>query len=73
MAAAPSYVFTRVAKMLGKDEALLENIAIMSMDPKDCRRTIIDLDDEVSTTAVTPSDVENFEEPLADLRPDELP
>ena len=53
--AASSYVFTiaRVARMLGENEALLEDIALMSMDPEDGRLTIIDLDDEVSTTAFT--------------------
>lgn len=70
--AAPSYVFTiaRVAKMLGEDEALLEDIALMSMDPEDGRLTIIDLDDEVSTTAFTPTGVENLKELLADLKQD---
>ena len=73
--AAPSYVFTiaRVARMLGEDEALLEDIALMSMDPEDGRLTIIDLDDEVSTTAFTPFGVENLKELLADLTPGEIP
>ncbi len=73
--AAPSYVYTiaRVARMLGEDEALLEDIALMSMDPEDGRLTIIDLDDEVSTTAFTPTGVENLKELLADLKPDKTP
>lgn len=73
--AAPSYVFTiaRVARMLGEDEALLEDIAFMSMDPEDGRLTIIDLDDEVSTTGFTPFGVENLKELLADLKPGEIP
>jgi hypothetical protein len=67
--AAPSDIFTiaRVARMLGEDEALLEDIALMSMDPEDGRLTIIDLDDEVSTTAFTPFGVENLKELLANL------
>ena len=72
--AAPSYVFTiaRVARMLGENEVLLEDIALMSMDPEDGRLTIIDLDDEVSTTAFTPFGVENLKELLADLKPGEI-
>ena len=59
--------------MLGEDEALLENIALMSMDREDGRLTIIDLDDEVSTTAFTPFGVEYLKELLADLKPGEIP
>jgi len=59
--------------MLGEDEALLEDIALMSMDPEDGRLTIIDLDDEVSTTAFTPLGVENLKELLANLKPDKNP
>ena len=55
--------------MLGEDEALLEEIALMSMDPEDGRLTVIDLDDEVSTTAFTPFGIENLKELLADLKP----
>ena len=68
--AAPSYVFTiaRVARMLGEDEALLEDIA-SDMDPEDGCLSIMDLDDEVSTTAFTPFGVENLKELLADLKP----
>ena len=69
--AAPSYVFTiaRVARMLGEDEALLEDIA-SHMDPEDGCLSVMDLDDEVSTTAFTPLGVENLKELLADLKPD---
>ena len=63
----------RVARMLGENEALLEDIALMRMDPEDGRLTIIDLDDEVSTTAFTPFGVENLKELLADLKPGEIP
>jgi len=68
--AAPSYVFTiaRVARMLGEDEALLEDIA-SNMDPEDGCLSVMDLDDEVSTTAFTPFGVENLKELLADLKP----
>ena len=72
--AAPSYVYTiaRVARMLGVDEALLEDIA-SDMDPKDGCLSVMDLDDEVSTTAFTPFGVENLKELLADLKPDKAP
>ena len=50
--AAPSYVFTiaRVARMLGEDEALLEDIA-SDMDPEDGCLSVLGLDDDVSTTS----------------------
>ncbi len=69
--AAPSYVFTiaRVARMLGEDEALLEEIG-SDMDPEDGCLSVMDLDDGVSTTAFTPFGVENLTELLADLKPD---
>ncbi len=72
--AAPSYVYTiaRVARMLGVDEALLENIA-SDMDPEDGCLSVMDLDDEVSTTAFTPFGIENLKELLADLKPDKAP
>ncbi len=68
--AAPSYVFTiaRVARMLGEDEALLEDIA-SNMDPEDGCLSVMDLDDEVAKTAFTPFGVENLKELLADLKP----
>ena len=67
--AAPSYVYTiaRVARMLGQDETLLEDIALMNMDPEDGRITILDLNDDVSITAFTAFGVENLKELLADL------
>ena len=57
--AAPSYVFTiaRVAKMLGEDEALLEEIAL-DMEPEDGCLSIYDLDDDIQVTAFTPFGVE---------------
>ncbi len=72
--AAPSYVFTiaRVARMLGEDEALLEDIA-SDMDPEDGCLSVMDLDDEVSTTAFTLFGIENLKELLADLKPDTAP
>lgn len=72
--AAPSYVYTIacVARMLGVDEALLEDIA-SDMDPEDGCLSVMDLDDEVSTTALTPFGVENLKELLADLKPDKAP
>ncbi len=72
--AAPSYVYTiaRVARMLGVDEALLENIA-SDMDPEDGCLSVMDPDDEVSTTAFTPFGIENLKELLADLKPDKAP
>ena len=68
--AAPSYVYTiaRVARMLGEDEALLEDIAA-DMEPEDGCLSVMDLDDDVSTTAFTPFGVENLRELLADLKP----
>ena len=68
--AAPSYIYTiaRVARMLGEDEALLEDIA-SGMDPEDGCLSVLDLDDDVSTTAFTPFGVENLKELLADLEP----
>lgn len=50
----------RVARMLDEDEALLEDIA-SNMDPEDGCLSVMDLDDEVSTTAFTPVGV-NFAE-----------
>ena len=59
--------------MLGEDEALLEDIALMNMDPEDGRLFIVDLDDDVSTTAFTEFGVETLKELLADLKPDTSP
>ena len=41
--------------------------------PRRSRLTVIDLDDEVSTTAFTPFGVENLKELLADLKPQRIP
>ena len=73
--AAPTYVYTiaRVARMLGRDEALIEDIALISMGPEDGRLRILDLDDDLSTTAFTEFGVESLKELLADLAPDTLP
>ena len=73
--AAPSYVYTigRVARMLGQDETLLEDIALLNMDPEDGCLTILDLDDDVSTTAFTPFGIENLKELLADLKSHKTP
>ena len=75
--AATRYVYTiarvaRVARMLGVDEALLEDIAA-DMDPEDGCLAVIDLDDDVSTTAFTAFGVENLKELLADLKPKRPP
>jgi hypothetical protein len=66
--AAPSYVFTiaRVAKMLGEDEALLEEIAL-DMEPEDGCLSIYD-DDDIQVTAFTPFGVECLKELLADVK-----
>ena len=52
--AATRYIYTiaLVARMLGEDEALLEDIAA-DMDPEDGCLAIKDLDDDISTTAFT--------------------
>ena len=73
--AAPSYVYTiaRVARMLGQDEALLEEIALTNMEPEDGRLIILDLDDDVSTTAFTARGIESLKELLADLDPKAQP
>ena len=61
--AAPSYVFTiaRVAKMLGEDEQKLYEIAI-NMEPEDGCLSVLDIDDDASTIAVTALGVENLNE-----------
>ena len=61
--AAPSHVFTiaRVAKMLGEDEAWLEEIAL-ELEPEDGRLYVWDLDDDDVVTAFTPFGVENLKE-----------
>jgi hypothetical protein len=69
--AAPSYVFTirRVARMLNEDVDRLEEIALNNMDPEDGCLSVLDLDDDASTTAFTAEGVENLKELLADLDP----
>lgn len=68
--AAPACVYTlaRVARMLGEDETLLADIALMNMGPEDGCLSILDLDDEASTTGFTPFGVECLKELLADIR-----
>jgi hypothetical protein len=61
--AAPSCVFTiaRVAKMLGEDEAWLEELA-MAMEPEDGRLDVVGTDDDIAITAFTPKGVEYLRE-----------
>jgi hypothetical protein len=61
--AAPSYVFTiaRVAKMLGEDEAWLEEIAL-EMEPEDGRLAVWGTDDDIATTAFTLRGIECLKE-----------
>ena len=72
--AASSYVFTigRVAKMLGEDEALLEEIAL-NMEPEDGCLSIYDIDDDIQVTAFTPFGVECLKELLADVKAQKAP
>ena len=60
--AAPSYVFTisRVAELLGEDEAWLQTIAD-DMEPEDGRLTVCGIDD-MCTTAFTPFGIESLKE-----------
>lgn len=60
--AAPSHVFTiaRVARMLGENEAWLDEIAL-ELEPEDGRLYVCDLDDDV-VTAFTPFGVDNLKE-----------
>ena len=71
--AAPSHVFTiaRVAKMLGEDEAWLEEIAL-EMEPEDGRVWIWDVDDDCQVTAFTPFGVECLKE-LIKIHKDQRP
>jgi hypothetical protein len=66
--AAPSYVYTirRVARMLNEDVDRLEEIAL-NMEPEDGCLSVLDLDDDVSTTAFTADGVDNLKELLDDL------
>jgi len=67
--AAPSHVFTiaRVAKMLGEDEAWLEEIAL-ELEPEDGRLYVCDLDDDVVVTAFTPFRVEKLKELIEEYK-----
>jgi hypothetical protein len=59
--AAPSHVFTiaRVARMLGEDQAWLEEIAL-ELEPEDGRLYVCDLDDDDVVTAFTHFGIENL-------------
>jgi hypothetical protein len=65
--AAPSHVFTiaRVAKMLGEDEAWLEEIAL-EMEPEDGRLFICDVNNDINVTAFTPFGIECLKELVAE-------
>jgi hypothetical protein len=64
--AAHSAVFTigRVAKMLGQDQAWLEEIAL-AMEPEDGCLDVRDIDDDSAITAFTPDGVEHLKQLLA--------
>ena len=64
--AAPSSVFTiaRVAKMLGEDQAWLQEIAL-AMEPEDGCLDVWDTDDDIAITAFTPHGVENLKQLVA--------
>ena len=66
--AAPSYVFTisRVAEMLGEDEAWLQTIAD-DMEPEDGRLTVCGTND-ICTTAFTPLGIESLKELMSMYR-----
>jgi len=72
--AAPSYVVTiaRAARMLGEDEALLEEIAL-DMDPEDGRLYVLDLDDDIAVTAFTPAGIDNLKELIEIYKADRRP
>ena len=61
-----------MARILGEDEALLEDIAV-DMGAEDGCRAIKDLDDDISTTAFTAFGIANLEELLADLKSEKPP
>jgi hypothetical protein len=63
--AAASSVFTiaRVAKMLGEDQAWLEEIAL-AMEPEEGCLDVWDVDD-TATTAFTPDGIENLKQLIA--------
>lgn len=64
--AAPSSVFTiaRVARMLGEDQAWLQEIAL-AMGPEDGCLDVCDTDDDIAITAFTPDGVENLKQLVA--------
>lgn len=59
--AVPSAVFTiaRLARMLGEDQAWLEEIAL-TMEPEDGCLDVWDIDDDIAITAFTPDGVKNL-------------
>jgi hypothetical protein len=61
--AATSAVFTiaRVARMLGEDQAWLEQIAL-GMTPEDGCLDVWDIDDDIAVTAFTPDGVEHLKQ-----------
>ena len=65
--AAPSYVFTigYVARQLGIDEAVIEDIAL-EMDPEDGCLGVIQDESGESVTAFTQSGIQNLQELIAD-------
>lgn len=67
--AAPGAVFTiaRVARMLGEDQAWLQEIAL-AMEPEDGCLDVWDLDDDIAITAFTPDGVDNLKQLVAILK-----
>lgn len=67
--AAPSHVFTiaRVARMIGEDQAWLQEIAL-ELEPEDGRLYVCDLDDDDLVTAFTPFGIENLKELVAEYK-----
>ncbi len=64
--AAQSTAFTiaRVAKMLGEDQAWLQEIAL-AMAPEDGCLDVWDIDDDIAITAFTQDGVENLKQLVA--------
>ena len=58
--------------MLGEYEALLADTA-PDMDPEDGYLSVLNLDDELPTTAFTPCGVKNLKELLGVLKPSRTP
>lgn len=67
--AAPSHVFTIacVARMLGEDEAWLQEISL-ELEPEDGRLYVCELDDDDVVTAFTSFGVENLKELVAEYK-----